>query len=139
MFTIVLFSMLLRIDLKFNSTKELLECWTRHSLMVWTPFKLTSKLHTDLLVFVTNGGGRATVWGKRKSLRRHIETRGCYSWPFSKIKFLIHCQEGLSEEYLLYSMCYLTLAYNRVKVHYYGQANKFFIAGNNKFVGHYYC
>ena len=121
--------MLLRIDLKFNSTKELLECWTRHSLMVWTPFKPTSKLHTDLLVFITNrgGGGRATVWGKRKSLRRHIETRGCYSWPFSKLKFLIHCQEGLSKEYLLlmYSMC-LTLACNRVKVHYYGQATKYF-------------
>ena len=66
MFTIVLFSMLLRIDLKFNSTKELLECWTRHSLMVWTPFKLTSKLHTDLLVFVTNRGGEGHSLGKKK-------------------------------------------------------------------------
>ena len=67
MFTIVSFSMLLRIDLKFNSTKELLECWTRHSLMVWTPFKLASKLHTDLLVFVTNRGGReGHSLGKKK-------------------------------------------------------------------------
>lgn len=68
MFTIVQFSMLLRIDLKFNSTKELLECWTRHSLMVWTPFKLTSKLHTDLLVFVTNGGRGGPQFGEKEKV-----------------------------------------------------------------------
>lgn len=68
MFTIVQFSMLLRIDLKFNSTKELLECWTRHSLMVWTPFKLTSKLHTDLLVFITNRGGGGPQFGEKEKV-----------------------------------------------------------------------